>query len=210
MELIRISNRKIKIMLTPTDMTHFELNADTIGEDTKKTHHAFRLLLSELKNQIGFEADDKHISVQYFPSREGGCEMFISNLDENDDMGGASNKMKAEERKALQPRTMPHRTDCFLREFAYCFTHLDDLLSACKRLSSIGYICESAAYVDTFNRYHLLLSTRCNTPFSIPDEIAFLVEHGKVENASTVKIYLREHGVVICPQNAVLHLSEFV
>ena len=209
MELIRISSHKIKIMLTPTDMTHFELDADTLGEDVKKTHRAFRLLLSELKEQIGFDADDRHFSVEYFPSRGGGCEMFISNLDDHNEAGGADHTMKTEERNALQPRTSPHRVNCFLREFAYCFSRLEDLLSACKRLQDIGYICESAAYVDTFNRYHLILSTRCKTPFSIPDEIGFLVEHGSLENALTVKIYLREHGIPICPADAITHLAKF-
>ena len=33
MELIRINARRLKIMLTPTDMSHFELNSDSIGED---------------------------------------------------------------------------------------------------------------------------------------------------------------------------------
>ena len=84
MELIRINARKLKIMLTPTDMCHFELDAESFGEDSTKMHRAFRLLFDEIKHQIDFDADDNRISVQYFPSREGGCEMFISRLTEED------------------------------------------------------------------------------------------------------------------------------
>ena len=78
MELIRINERKIKIMLTPSDMTQFELKADRIGEDSEEAHRAFRHLLDEVRRQTDLELDDRRIAVQYFPSREGGCEMFVS------------------------------------------------------------------------------------------------------------------------------------
>ena len=70
MELIRISNSKLKIMLTPMDMRQFELSTDNFYDDSEKMHHSFRLLLDEVKRQSGFDADDHRISVQYFPSRE--------------------------------------------------------------------------------------------------------------------------------------------
>lgn len=208
MELIRISNRKLKLMLTPTDMSHFELNTDILGEDMVKTHHAFRLLLSELKTQIGFEADDRHISVQYFPSREGGCEMFISNLQENESAGGDSATMKTQDKNALQLRALKKPNDCFWRDFAYRFDTLDDLLSVCKRLYFIGYISESAAYRDEHKRYYLFLSALSASPFSIPDEIGFIVEYGSIENAPALKLYIREHGTPICQSDAIAQLAK--
>lgn len=208
MELIRISNRKLKLMLTPTDMSHFDLDTDVLGEDISKTHHAFHLLLSELKTKIGFDADDRHISVQYFPSREGGCEMFISNLQETDDVGGDDMTMKTQDKSSLPLRALKKPTDCFWRDFAYRFEALDDLLSVCKRLHQIGYICESSAHRDERKRYYLFLSALSASPFSIPDEIGFIVEYGSLENASTLKIYIREHGTAICPVDAISQLAK--
>ena len=66
MELIRISDRKLKIMLTPTDMRHFELNPDTFCEDSAGMHRSFKHLLEEIKKLTDFEAD------VYFPHRR--CE----------------------------------------------------------------------------------------------------------------------------------------
>ena len=207
MELIRINNRKLKLMLTPTDMSHYELTADTIGEDIGKTHHAFRLLLSELKTKIGFDADDRHISVQYFPSREGGCEMFISNLQESDETENEPKTDQAKAGRALQIRPSKKETQYFWRDFVYRFDTLDDLLSVCKRLYSIGYICESSAYRDEKNRYYLFLSMRAASPFSVPDEIGFVIEYGSIENVSAIKIYILEHGSPICLQDAISQLS---
>jgi len=78
LELIRINDRKLKIMLTPSDMTHFEMNAQRLGEDTEQMRKSFRMLMKEVRRKIDFELDDRRVSVQYFPSREGGCEMFVS------------------------------------------------------------------------------------------------------------------------------------
>ena len=208
METIRISDRKLKIMLTASDMSHFELNANTL-ETGIQSHRIFRHLLHELKDKVGFEADDGHISVQYFPSREGGCEMFISNLDEDgehEEMGTAENK---EMRKAaLQIQRPCARSDCFRREFAYRFESLEDLLAVCRRLVQIGYICESSAWRDSEKRYFLLMTALTASPFSIPDEIGFIVEYGKIENAAAIRLYVREYGQTICEKEALMRLAK--
>ena len=51
MELIRISEGKLKIMLTPTDMRQFELSTDNFYDDSEKMHRSFRLLLDEVRRQ---------------------------------------------------------------------------------------------------------------------------------------------------------------
>ena len=48
MELIRISDSKLKIMLTPVDMRQFELNTDNFYDDGEQMHRSFRLLLDEV------------------------------------------------------------------------------------------------------------------------------------------------------------------
>lgn len=202
MELIRISDRKLKIMLTPTDMHHFELNPDTFGEDSAGMHRSFRLLLEEIKKQTGFDADDRQISVQYFPSREGGCEMFISRVPPVCEADRASSPMT----QSLQIRQQGVR-GAFHRECAYRFQSLDQILTVCRRLSQIGYIGSNSAYCDNFDRYYLLLSVLAESPFATPNELAFITEYGMIENTSLLKIYLKEHGRVICSENAVYQLG---
>ncbi len=206
MELIRISDRKMKIMLTPTDMRHFELNADTFGEDSAEMHRAFRLLLEEIKKQTGFEADDSRISVQYFPSREGGCEMFISHTPTSCDSISTDPPAIQPCGKALQlhPR---HKVGAFHRECAYRFASLHNMLAVCRRLCEIGYIGSSSAYRDEKDRYYLLLTVLSASPFMTPDEMNFIVEYGEIENVTMLKLYLREHGKTVCADNAVHQLG---
>ena len=204
MELIRISDQKLKIMLTPSDMTQYELNADSIGADNGQMHRAFRLLLEEVRRQIGVAFDDRRISVQFFPSREGGCEMFVSSM-----LPGGG-----EERKRLPVRAGSalavaggKGSGGFRREGAYRFDALQTLLCACHRLQGIGYIGESAAYRDEHNAYYLLLRTRAASPFTVPEERAFLTEYGRMENPAMLRLYFREHGVLLCAPDAVDRLG---
>ncbi len=207
MELIRISNRKVKVMLTPTDMSHFALDANDLDSVShQKKQRAFRSLLEEVRRQTDFDADEQCLSVQYFPSREGGCEMFISNLRIEDAPSSAVlNALQATPKTALQ--AIPQGGG-FHRDCAYRFESLSDLLCACRRLSSIGYVPESAAYRDERGIYFLFLSVRSSSPYSIPQELEFLVEYGSIENASTLRLYIHEHATLIASPDAVVKLGE--
>ena len=197
MELIRISEGKLKIMLTPTDMRQFELNTDNFYDDSEKMHRSFRRLFDEVRRRSGFEADDHRISVQYFPSREGGCEMFISNL--------AGDKERATcaltPAQGMQPATRTRGSFC--RSFAYRFERLDELLSVCRRLLPMDYISASSAWRDDVGRYYLILNTFAASPFATPEELYFVVEYGHLENAAQLRLYLSEHGEVVCAEDAV-------
>ena len=197
MELIRISDSKLKIMLTPTDMRHFELNTENFYDDSEQMHRSFRLLLDEVRRRSGFEADDHRISVQYFPSREGGCEMFISNLSGDKERGSCALTPAQE----MQPA--PRTRGSFCRSFAYRFEGLEELLSVCRRLLPKDYITASSAWRDDAGRYYLFLSTFAASPFATPEELYFVVEYGSIENASQLRLYLAEHGSVICAEDAV-------
>ena len=208
MELIKISNTRLKIMLTASDMSHFALDIESFGTNGQDTYRAVRLLLDELRDQIGFQGDERHLSVQFFPSREGGCEMFISNLnDRESEKGCDGDTMKPNHQNALSLGLPKKQSNCFLRDFAYRFETLDALLNVCQRLLSIGYICESSAFRDRSGHYYLFLSSLSSSPFSIPDEIGFIVEYGCIENPTSARLYLREHGIPICKSEAILQLS---
>ncbi len=207
MELIRISERKLKIMLTPGDMCHFEFNTDSFGEDSSKMHRAFRKLLAEVRRRTDFEADDKHLSVQYFPSREGGCEMFISHL-KGDESEEARAALIPAPKESAQPRALKKQSGSFQKDSAYRFESLDRLLSVCKRLCGLDLISASRAYRDEKGAYFLFLSILSSSPFSLPEELDFIVEYGSIENASILRLYIREHATLISAPCAVRDLAE--
>lgn len=211
MELIRINAQKLKIMLTPSDMCHFDLDNENLGEDSARMHRAFRLLFDEIRQQTDFDADDNRLSIQYFPSKEGGCEMFVSRLQEDGRETEEANNVAPLpvrlSREALQLRPQRKNGGSFKRECAYRFGCLSELLYACRRLHMLGFLCESAAYRDERRDYFLILTVFTATPFTTPEELDFLVEYGQIENAAVLRIYIKEHASTICETNAVARLA---
>ena len=80
MDLIKINDNKLKIMLTPVDMQCYALKADELDCGGIETRQAFRNIMDEVRNRTGFDAKGNQIYVQVYPSREGGCEMFVTKL----------------------------------------------------------------------------------------------------------------------------------
>ena len=194
MELIRINARKLKIMLTPTDMCHFELDAESFGEDSTKMHRAFRLLFDEIKHQIDFDADDNRISVQYFPSKEGGCELFVTKigllLDQEKE--GVRSVQKG---KSGAPR---QRRESAL---TYRFEDFSLLLAACRRLQAIS-LRTSSVFRDEKGAWWLFLSG-CE-----PQKLRFLSSYAREVRTDFAHLYLDEYGNAVCEKNAVETLAK--
>lgn len=192
MELIRINDRKLKIMLTATDMLHFEMNTDRLGEDSEQMRRSFRLLMREVRRKIAFDLDDRRVSVQYFPSREGGCEMFVSSLPQNEDK-----KRSLAAVPAAPLPVKPQKAQSFRRESAYRMKEIGDLLRACERLRASRFCGESRAYRDRRGGYFLLVGFVSASPVRFPEEISFLSEYGELCNLTQIRIYIREHASLI-------------
>ena len=80
MELILINEKKLKIMLTPEDMREYEIDCESVDYARAETRRAFWSILDEAKHRTGFDAASERVYIQLYPSREGGCEMFVTRL----------------------------------------------------------------------------------------------------------------------------------
>ena len=121
MELIVISENKLKVMLTADDMRHYNLDCDTIDSDNAPARRAFRSILDDARAQTGFDTGKDRIFVQLYPGKAGGCEMFVTKL----------STAKAE---AKSPPASPQKKEPPVREHAYVFPTLSHLLMASRRL----------------------------------------------------------------------------
>lgn len=193
MELIRINDQKLKIMLTPLDMTHFEMNAERLGEDSEQMRRSFRMLMKEVRRKIAFELDDRRVSVQYFPSRGGGCEMFVSCSLKKEE----KKKAPAAQNENNLPQKADSKSEVCWRETIYRMMELNNLLAACQRLNTLHFSGKSRVYKDETGSYFLFLTLPGSSPLSTPTELAFLSEYGDVCNPLQAKLYIGEHANLI-------------
>ena len=107
MELIVISESKLKIMLTAPDMAHYELENARMDCADAHTRAAFRHIFDDARNRIGFDTQGERLFVQLYASKEGGCEIFVTKLGEQAETFPACNLTAS----ARDPEPNPPRSD---------------------------------------------------------------------------------------------------
>lgn len=183
MEWIHISPNKLKIMLTAEDAKHYALDCKDANYAELATRAAFRDILADVRKKSGFDACEEKTYIQMYPSKEGGCELFITKIG-----------LLLSEDEAPMPSNTPRRkrgqTGKALR-----FPELAPLLSLCRRLRGDARVLKSTAWKDLCGRWWLLLFSE--------GELPFVCEYGECKSITTAQLYLAEHGKPICKERAI-------
>ena len=204
MEIIMINENKLKVMLCKEDLCHFELSPEQLDYSNTETKRMFWDVLSRAKHQTGFDTDGQRVLVQLYPSKEGGCEMFVTKIGVLRDNSNENIKTYTKEKK----QTVLTNSKKDFSYSAFRFDDTESMLEVCRRLASIGYIGESSAYFCENGKKYLLLSDIDFDEFAPPDEFSFISEYGDFENSKRLRYYLSEHGKTICEYDAVSTLSK--
>ena len=187
MEWIRINDHKLKIMLSAEDAQRYDLCCEAADYASDGTRRAFREILTDIRTQTGLDATEDKVFMQLYPSKEGGCELFITRLTDKSEEG---------ERTVQQPREprvtkRPPGKKCTL---AFRFADMQGLLASCRRLKVGAYIIEkSRAWRDEKGLDYLFL-TATGAPAAVQSTFNFLLEYGTPINADATAILLGEHG----------------
>ncbi len=197
MEWIRISNNKLKIMLTREDAARYALCPDTADYADALTRRAFKAILTDVRRETGFDAADDKLYIQMYPSREGGCELFVTKM-------GIEIMTKP---STSTYKTQNSPTERQRRSMAFCFWDMACLIAVCRRLLALGFKGESLAAVDDCRRYWLLLLEEGDPLFARAD-YAFVCEYGEIESRQTAEMMLEEHGKTLCAAHAVETLGK--
>ncbi len=185
MELIQISESKLKIMLSENDMVKYSLDAIDSDYSRDGTRRALRSMLDSVKEMSGFDTCGERIFVQMYPSRGGGCEVFVTKL------GG--------EKGDLTTVGIPTQTD--VRKApgacAYGFDSFGGMLAVCRYLYNCRADCrgEGKAFRDERGSYYLSLPDHCT--------FAHSEEFSKRISPSRLDAYIAEHGRCLIERGAV-------
>lgn len=237
MELILISNTKLKIMLNEEDMLQYNIGGETDCSEPA-TRRAIRSLLECAKDQIGFNTDGEEIFVQLYTSKRGGCELFVTKckLEEPEnkkslpeiapiqmEQSGAEKKVKKQSRlpsnpysesNSTVPISMSNEKKGSIRKsahgrIAFSFPSLSELISICRLLDRFDIHPESRAFTDENGHGYLLLMSTGMSAYSRLDRLTFILEYGQRENPDCLVSYISEHGKIICDKKAIETLCRF-
>ena len=184
MEYIMINEEKLKVMLEHNDLEEWDISVEALDYSNPEAKLVFEEILHYARENFGFDTSGHKVLLQIFPSRDGGCEVFITKL------SGLSateeHSHAAHERK---------------ESVAFGFERLSYLLTVCKRLAGKGYCGESEAWADDCGKWYLILSQNNISLFDelpIPNDISFISEYGDAQSPRALSLYLGEHANIIC------------
>ena len=182
MELLRVTRSKLKISLDKEDMARFSLFGEKMDYEDDQTRRAFRKILSEVREQTGFDTEKERVMIRVFPSKDGGCEGFVTKIGE-------------EEAPPPAPADAPPP-----REVFYRFGSFSALSLAAALLAESGYEGESALFGKK-EGYYLSLAAEERYPF--------LGEFSEECYSGTAAATVREHLPCLIPEGAVRLLYRF-
>lgn len=182
MELILISNSKLKIMLSAEDMKMYNIECD--GETALR--RGFKPVLERAHNDCGFDIESGRLLVQVFPSREGGCEMFVTRVA----FSGTNDEKRANDASVC------------------IFETVQSLTSLCRVLNSRGFGENSSAYALNEGVFALILP-EFDRDERLPLRAAVIEEFGYRRDCENIEGYIKEHARPIFSDNAVALLAEF-
>ena len=209
MEFILISDNKIKVMLTEDDLREFEIETEDLDYSNTDTKRMFWDVLSRAKKLTGFDTDGQRVLVQLYPSRHGGCELFVTKIGT---LCAADENCPTKKRAPILSEKISFDEDgeCLDAKkknyAAFSFDSIETVIAVCRRLSKIDYSSYSSAYIGDNGRYYLILNDIDVSGYTL-DKYSFLFEFGSLEGYETTAAYLTEHAKSLAKTRAVSLLA---
>ncbi|MBO7148300.1 MAG: adaptor protein MecA [Clostridia bacterium] len=195
-----INSEKIKIMLTREDMLRYDISMYLSGHTGNAIKEAFAQVLEDVKAQTGFDTLSKRTVLQVYPSRDGGCEMYLTKA------SSAVSEKKTSEKLTDECKRVPSKTEArHFEDAVFAFDELCTVLDVCRMLNANGYDRPSSLYVCN-EKYYLILKTQARIKPGY-DELIRLSDFAKRLDGRITKAYITEHGEPLALENAVYMLS---
>lgn len=83
MKLVRMGENEIRIHLTEHDLEKFAITLDDFDYDSTKGRRVIWELFDRAREETGFDAAKEKVYIQLFPRDGGGCELFVTKLDDS-------------------------------------------------------------------------------------------------------------------------------
>lgn len=188
MEVLVISDGKLKVMLEKEDMKKYGLDAEQMNYEDPKTRKKLMRVLDEVKERSGFDATAEKLLIQLYPSRDGGSEMFVTKL------GLLSSAAEQSLRRS-------RGVGVFMRGTEIYFTDaFESLLGMARIAEGLRYIDRSLLYYEEGVGYYLVLEQRCGGGSLSP--LLPLLEYGDQLSPERLS-YIEEYATLLLDTNAI-------
>ena len=202
MEMILISQNKLKIMISKADLEGFDINVDMLDYNNTETKRMLWDILATAKRSVGFNPDGHRVFVQLFPSKSGDCELFVTKIGFSEssiyDVYEGGSEANDEEATPEDDRIISS---------IFKMYSLGALTEACRRLTERNISLDGRVYILNDSYYFIILCS--DNGFSYPlDDLSLISEYGTLETSEDLLFKIYEFGKLICDKDAIKIFSE--
>jgi negative regulator of genetic competence, sporulation and motility len=189
MEILKIGKQAVKVSLNEAEANRYNiLNNEALNEE--EIREGFSLLLKEIKSKTDFSYNNKKLFTEIFPSKNGGCEIYISCVI------AETNKTVYKDKSQEETKKKPSYA-------VYELDNLYNLLKVIYRLRETKYNDKSSVYYDNEGGKYLLVLENISYK-SI--KYSFILEYARYIKCNYIS-YLNEYFKCIAKNNAVKKFS---
>lgn len=194
MDILRIGKHAVKISLSMDEVQEYKI-LDSEEIESEEVRVAFSRLLLRAKEAVDFSYAGRKIFTEIFPSKDGGCEIFISCISMEAERAVYKDKNQSTDNKKTKILLSILDFEC-----------LENLLFACYRLNELKYKNRSSVYFDNENKRYIMI---LEDVYIKDIKFAFLLEYAKYIKGS-VASYVKEHYKCIIKRDGVKILSALI
>ena len=85
MEIVEIAKGRLKVTLNREELQTFSVDLDRMDYDSAETRVALEGILAVVRAKTDLETEEGKTFVQLYPSRDGGCELFLIHTDASEE-----------------------------------------------------------------------------------------------------------------------------
>lgn len=187
MKFEKITDTKIKIILSSKDMELNNVSAENIFSNSASSQKLLQNILKEAKKKIGFEAGNSKLLVEAIMSSDEECTFTIT-------------KLIDEKICCLQNSNA----------FIFKFDKFDDIIDLCAFLNNLPFLClkdisKNFSLIYYNNTYYLRFRETENQTIVVDYIKTLFSEFGTdVSCSSSIDGFLNEYGKLIFAKNAII------
>ena len=194
MDVLKINDMKIKIMLTASEAQRFGIDEKAVAASDEDTRARIFTVLDEVERLYGFHYGTNKLLIQLYPGKDGSAEIFVTRL----------SALSTKNERAITGTEQVTVLDS--KKMLFRFSDFEDLLGAVRCIANKRSIQQSELYYSPDEGYYLELAARGGLRLGAISELAVLLEYGARVPIELIP-YIEEHTERLTEGNALSQLS---
>ena len=192
MRIERLSDSRVRVTLTNTDLVGLNISVEQLRPDSKELHTFLFNIMETIRSETDFNPYNGQVVVEAMPSSEG-ISIIISKIHTNREKTLSD---KSKRIKSITPHIKKKAAEVF------CFECMDDLCNGLSQMEEEVFLQSSLYRMD--GKYYFILSEAKGFVKSISVLLEYSSKYG---SGMICENFVREHGSLVAEHESLMNMA---